>query len=488
MKLYATKILLLLLCILFSLSAGKLFAQEKTFNYGLGLSGTAGSGDFLPFWLYSNQRGAIDPDSPGGVATLNFQKNLMNDRSGFDYGFGATLVNRLSEDKTVFFNQLYGRLSYGVFQFTGGRFFEQTGTVDESLSSGSLTISQNATPLFKVKIGIPKYAPLPLTNGFVEVKGALAHGWFEENRVVEKAWLHEKYAYLRFGGDFAFRPYGGLIHQSTWAGETDTEGDIGDSFADFFNVFFALSGSDDAAPPDQIFRQGDSRGIWDFGFYLTLADVNFNVYRQFIYNDKDGVKLQVPQDGLLGISTDLPAENQQVVNRFLYEFLFTKNQSGPLCPRNERDGVGGCDNYYNNAFYRSGWTYFGNTIGNPLFLPVNSPGIDRAAFNAGIGNNRIVAHHVGIEGQLSPAVHYKLLTTWSRNSGVYDNISEIQNEGPTDFDSNPEQWSLLAKFSYRPPSFRSIKLNAALAGDFGDLYEDRVGIMLGIELLGTSSF
>lgn len=486
MRFYATKVTLLLLCILFTLFIGDLPAQEKTFNYGLELNGTASSSDFLPFWLYSNQRGAIDPNSPGGYATLNFQKKLVSNRSGFDYGFGATLVNRLSENETAFFNQLYGRLSYGAFQFTGGRFFEQTGTTDESLSMGSMAISSNATPMFKVKIGIPEYAPVPLTNGFVEVKGALAHGWFEENRVVEKAWLHEKYAYFRFGGDFAFRPYGGLIHQSTWAGETNAMGDLGDSFADFFNVFFALSGSDEAAPSDQIFRQGDSRGIWDFGFYLTLNEINFNVYRHFIYNDKDGLKLQVPQDGLLGVSVDLPAERQQLVTSFLYEYLFTKDQSGPLCPRNERDGVGGCDNYYNNSFYRSGWTYVGNTIGNPLFLPVGTPGIERTSFPAGIANNRIVAHHIGVEGQLSPSLNYKLLGTWSRNSGQYDNIDDNQNPGPTDFDSNPEQWSLLAKFSYSP--FRSLKLNASLAGDFGELYEDRVGIMLGVELLGTSAF
>lgn len=484
------QILLTLIAALFisSVTSSDLQAQDRTFNYGLELSGMASSDEVLPFWLYSNQHGLVDTHSPAGLAVINFQKNLMNDRSGFDYGFGATFANRISEDQAFFFSQLYTRFSYGVFQLTGGRFYEQTGTTNESLSMGSLTVSRNATPMPKVKFGIPEYAPVPLTNGFVEVKGALAHGWFEEDRVVEKAWLHEKYAYFRFGGDFAFRPYGGLIHQSTWAGETDTEGDIGDSFADFINVFFALSGSDDAAAPDQIYKQGDSRGIWDFGFFLSLADFDFKVYRQFIYNDKDGVKLQVPQDGLLGISVDLPTKKQRFFTEFLYEYLYTKNQSGPLCPRNERDDFGGCDNYYNNRFYRSGWTYEGNTIGNPLFLPVGTPGIERTAFPAGIANNRIVAHHVGLKGNVSETVDYKLLGTWSRNYGLYDNIDDNQNEGPTDFDSNPEQWSLLAKFGYQPAGINSLKFNLSFAGDFGELYDDRMGVMLGIKLLGTSSF
>lgn len=465
-----------------------LHAQEKTFNYGLELSGMASTDDTQPFWFYSNRRGSVDPNSPGAIAAFNFQKNLMNHRSGFDYGFGARFVNRFSDDKTFFFNQLYGRLSYGVFQLTGGRFFEQTGTINESLSMGSLAISQNATPLPKIKFGIPAYAPVPLTNRFVEVKGSIAHGWFEEDRVLEKAWLHEKSAYIRFGDDFPFKPYAGLIHEVTWAGETDTEGDIGDSFSDFLNVFFALSGDEDTPVGDQIYKQGDHRGIWDFGFYLELGDINLNVYRQIIYNDKDGLKLQNPEDGLLGLSVDLPSDEPAIVNGFLWEYLYTKNQSGPLCPRNQRDEVGGCDNYYNNFFYRSGWTYEGKTLGNPLFLPVNAPGIKQPSFDAGITNNRIIAHHVGVEGHISSTLDYKLLATWSRNYGVYDNISINQNNGPTDFDSVPEQWSLMASFNYRPAAFRSLVFNTSIAGDFGELYENRVGIMLGFKLLGTSAF
>jgi hypothetical protein len=486
MKRYFFTVTLIASLFILSVNPATVFAQ-KTFNYGLELTGTAGSSEFLPFWLYSNQRGEIDPNTTGGNAVLNFHKNLTNERSGFDYGFGARLVNRLSTDETIFFNELYATFSYGAFQLTGGRFFEQTGTVDQSLSMGSLTTSRNATPLPKIKISIPEYTPVPLTDDFVEIKGALAHGWFEEDRIVRNPWLHEKYLYFRFGGDWALKPYGGLIHQVTWAGETDFQGDIGDSFADFFNVFFALSGGEDTPFGDQLFKQGDHRGIWDLGFYLTLDDVKFNVYRQFIYNDKDGLTFDVPQDGLLGISVDLPSQKPQLVTGLLYEFLYTKNQGGPDCPGNMRDAAGGCDNYYNNFFYRTGWAYESKTIGNPLFVPVGAPGIDQAALPAGIANNRIIAHHVGMEGALSSSVGYKLLGTWSRNYGVYDDIFPFQDPGPTDFESNPEQWSLLARFSYQPDAF-SLRFNTSLAGDFGDLYEDRVGIMVGIELLGTSAF
>lgn len=475
--------------VFFFLFTTHLQAQQKTFEYSLELSGMASTDESLPFWFYSNRRGTVDPDSPDGFATLNFHKHVMpREDAEFDYGFGATFVNRISADNAFFFNQLYGRLAYGSFQLSGGRFYEHTGRVNGSLSMGSLAISPNASPIPKIKFGIPEFSPVPLTNGFIEVKGAIAHGWFEENRIVEKAWLHEKSAYIRFGGDFIFKPYAGLIHQATWAGETDIRGDIGDSWADFTNVFFALSGTEDAPESDQIYKQGDHRGIWDFGFDLNLAFANLRVYRQFIYNDKDGLKLQNPNDGLLGVSIEFRDDKTPIISGLLWEYLYTKDQSGSLCPRNQRDDVGGCDDYYNNSFYRSGWTYLQKTIGNPLLLPVTAPGIEQPAFDAGITNNRIVAHHFGIEGSISSTLHYKLLGTWSRNYGVYKNIRLYQNEGPTDFASTPEQWSVLAAFNYQPAAYQSLAFTASFAGDFGELYQDRVGLMLGIKLMGTSPF
>lgn len=470
-------------------------AQERTFNYGLELQGTAGTGEYVPFWLYSNNHGIVDINSPGGNTVLNFKKNLMNERSGFDYGFGTTLVSRYSKDRTVFFSQLYGAISYGAFQLKGGRYYEQLGTVDASLSMGSLAISPNATPLPKITFGIPEYTDVPFTQGFVELKGEIAHGWFEEDREIQNPWLHQKYAYLRFGGDFAFRPYIGLTDQATWAGEAENEGDLDDSFSDFMRVLLGRSAEGDGQTNGEAaFKLGDHRGIWDIGFDLRLGGLNLQAYRHQIYNDKDGLKFQTP-DGLTGLSVELPAEKQQFVTGLLWEYLYTKNQSGPIPPPGlARDGAGGRDSYYNNYLYRTGWTYEGLNIGNPLFLNAYNPQInivsnDQAdpAMRYGIVNNRIVAHHVGIEGKLSETVRYKLMGTWSRNYGLYDDADLFEEEGlETDFFDNPEQWSFLAEFSYRP--FEALRLNASLAGDTGELYEDRIGIMLGIELLGTSPF
>ncbi|HLR32899.1 MAG TPA: capsule assembly Wzi family protein [Fodinibius sp.] len=421
-------------------------------------------------------------------AVLNFHKRLNNDQSLFDYGFGATFVGRYSDNKTLFFSQLYGKLGYGVLQLTGGRFYEHTGTVNPALSMGSLAISPNATPMPKIKLAIPNYTEVPFTSGFVEFKGAIAHGWFGENRIIENAWLHEKYAYLRFGGNFPFRPYIGLIHQATWGGQSQTDGNLPDSFSDYWDVLMGKSGGDSAPHGDRIYRLGDHRGIWDMGFYLTLNDINFLVYRQFIYDDKDGLKLQEFQDGLLGVSVELPGKNQQWVTGFLWEYLYTKKQGGPRCPGAYRDEAGGCDNYYNNYLYQSGWTYAGNTIGNPLFVPTGTPGVDVSGLPGGVANNRIIAHHFGLMGHLSTNLDYKLLATWSRNYGIYKELIYLNEEVETEFDAAPEQWSFLAQFNYHLPSYRAIKLHASIGYDTGELYENRIGLMFGIEFFGTSPF
>jgi hypothetical protein len=488
-----------LLTVIVGLAAWPLHAQQKTFNYNFKLQGTASTGDYLPFWLYSNKHGIIDINAPGGQAIFNFQKNLMNHHSGFDYGFGTTVVGRYSKHATAFFNQLYAVFSYGPLQFKGGRFYEQLGDVDPSLSMGSLAISQNATPMPKIKLAIPDYTAIPFTHGYVEFKGEIAHGWFGGGRFIKDPWLHQKSAYVRLGGSLPFRPYLGLTDEVTWAGTAPVKGKLADSFHDFIHVLLAQHASKNIAPGENIYRLGDHRGIWDTGFYLTLGDINLQAYYQKIYNDGDGLELK-NADGLWGLDVRFPGKRQHFVTGFLWEYLYTKNQSGPIPPGAGRGGPGGRDNYYNNYLYQSGWTYEGRTIGNPLFLNAYNPRLGVVVMAnrnldtkdpLGIVNNRIVAHHFGLEGHLSETVNYKLLATYSRNYGnYYDGDLYEKNGTKTDFYSHPDQWSFLAKFSYQPSSYSysSFRLTLSLADDVGQLYDNVFGIMFGIELLGTSSF
>src|SRR5699024_9661521 len=215
---------------------------------------------------------------------------------------------------------------YGAFRLKGGRFYKEIGDVFAPLSMGSLAVAHNAAPIPKIKFGIFDYTPVRLTEGVVEIKEAIADGWFGKHRRYRNAWLHEKYVYLRFGGDFAFRPYIGLVQEAVWAGRNEYDYDAPDSFKDFWRVFLALSGDKRALPSGQIYVLGDHRGIWDTGFNLTLSDIKFTVYRQCIYDDKDGLLFERLRDGWLGVRSELRGKKQQIVTAFLWEYLNTKWQ------------------------------------------------------------------------------------------------------------------------------------------------------------------
>ena len=90
------------------------------------------------------------------------------------------------------------------------------------------------------------------------------------------------------------------------------------------------------------------------------------------------------------------------------------NQSGP---EGASDSTYGWDNYYNHYIYQSGWTYNNKVIGNPLFTLGSNEG--SYSDETYIINNRIKAHHIGIMGNLSKNINYKILITNSRNYGVF---------------------------------------------------------------------
>lgn len=427
------------------------------FKTGAAIEGT------LPFWHYANQWGEVDPSGANTILKTGFTKRFFENSDRWDLELGTELISRYSKNPTAFFKQLYSKLDYSIFRLQVGRYEDITGNVNKTLSMGSMSFSGNATPLPKVKVSIPEFQPLPLTGGYIKIRGAWGHGWMENDRYTRKALLIEQYGYARIGGDLPLNLIGGLHHFSFWGGNNRSFGNIPETLDDFFNVAFALGeGGQDAPPVDQAYFLGDHKGYWDFGAEINLQRIKINLYRQFILEDKDNVKLKSPQDGLYGVSVE--NKNGELLQAFLWEFLYTKWQNGPIfdVPENGRGGIGGRDNYYNHSTYRSGWTYFGNTIGTPLLFPRGD--------GLGIANNRVVAHHWGMEGALSSVQDYQLMVTYSRNYGTYNNPIEPRKDS----------YSIITSTDYRPERWDNISFSASLAADFRELHGSNLGLMLGI--------
>lgn len=429
----------------------------------------------LPFWLAANQWGRVDPKSTNGYVLLDGRWERQP-RAWLSYELGSELLARRAHDPSVHFVALYGQVRVGFLEAYAGRQRELVGTVDTLLSSGSPDVSPNATPIPKLVVRTSRYTSIPGMRGWVQFHGYWAHGWMRDARQVENAYLHQKYLYLRLGPG-SWHAYAGLVHQAFWGGTSRNPsiGRLPQGLDDYFRTIFALNAGEDAPLGEQIYIQGDHFGTYDFGFSLKGQRFALLVYRHFFYEDRDGLKFKNPQDGLLGLS--LWDRKGQWVERIVYEFLYTKRQSGPIAPGPGRGGPGGRDNYYNHYLYRTGWTHYGRTVGSPLMFAFE----DQARrLTGGVENNRVVAHHLGLAGRLPPAWRYRLLATYSRNYGTYYGRDVLQQPNATyRFEPMPEQLSLLVVLDWQPQG-RSLAVQAALAADVGQLYPNNLGIALAI--------
>ena len=218
---------------------------------------------------------------------------------------------------------------------------------------------------------------------------------------------------------------------------------------------------------------GNHLGIWDLGVRIKKSSFDYHLYLQHPFEDQSGAHwlLNYP-DGLWGLSVH--AKNKKGwVTDFLMELLYTMHQSG------SEGSDYGRDDYYNNYLYKGGWVYKGKVIGNPMFIL----GQNEIRDWKHIVNNRIIAIHSGIEGNILTYFQYRVLATYSKNFGTYDNRDQSNKKGfKYDYEGG------LSQLSYRVDlksnnllSKKNIIATLSWIGDSGELYNNSKMIMIGIE-------
>ena len=455
--------------------AGPIGAQPGPDRVEVEAGATGTSGDTVPFWLHTGTDGTIDPGSSGGRLRVRAERTV-SPQGQWGVGYGVEAIGRASARETAFLPTLYATGRYRFLQLRVGRKAETIGTVAGGLTSGSLGQSRNATPIPKIVLSTTGYTPVPFTRRWVEFKGRYADGLLSDDRFTEGAYLHQKTFYLRLGTPSPVQVYGGLVHDAMWGGRSPSTGRLPQSLNDYARTVVALSGADDAPRGEQIYIQGDHFGVIDVGLRAEAGPLRVRAYRHFVYEDRDNLKFKAPQDGLFGLAlADTRAD--RVVDRLVYEHLYTKWQNGPVGPNpdNPRGGAGGRDDYYNHFIYRSGWTLYGRTAGSPLLTP-----FEAGSGEEGIANNRVVGHHLGVAGHLG-RVDYRALATYTRNYGTYDDREDaLQETGSYRFQPRLEQVSVLLGARMSWPGAPAFEVEAALGVDVGALYDDAVGLQLGL--------
>lgn len=460
-------------------------------------TGVLGSGTSTPFWHYANTRGRIFPGSQfNQYTTLTAESALSSTDGSFDFGYGATALSRFSDTQNAFrFEQLYAGVRFGGFQLKVGRFYDEIGegALLSNLSFGSMIQSQNAVPIPKIQLRTVDYIDVPFTNGVLSFKGMYSDGILEADREIRSPYVHQKSLHGKLSienGELMV----GVIHNSVWAGTHPDRGRLPQRLDDYFRIVTSKSAEpgSGATSSEEINRLGNSVAAFDFAGTYTFYNTRLLLYRQIYLEDTVSARVwRSYWDGTYGIGLQR-VEGSGLVNSFMYEIIHTIKQDSE-----SRFYPQGRANYYGHSVYRTGWTYKGSVIGNPLltFDPESQRMI----------NNVVVGHHIGVSGDISPALNYKFYVTYTRNHGVCSDqvitgrcgISDDPDSfpGPPDNlelrelrDIREHQFSFLVDTSYLIRQNSGIRFHGSFAADVGQFYGNRFGVMAGISITDFSHF
>lgn len=435
------------------------------------------TGNHSPFWFYSNQYGKTSTQN-NSIYLLPSIYHNFKDSSKIDYSYNISPLLRYDGLGRSYMHQWYGELKFYFIRFTAGAKEETYGNQDPNLSTGFILWSKNARPMPKLTIGVPEYTPVPFTWKYLEFKGGLSHGWFDDNEYNKNVYLHHKYFYLRLGGKLPIHVSYGLHHFAQWGGTNyDPYGELPHDLEAFKNVFLGRGGNpvDPNTPwAEWANKLGNHLGSRNFGAELDLKTTNISLYWQNIFEDGSGKSYRNIKDGLFGIA--IRSKEKKMISGFVYEFFNSTDQSGRF---NETDSIkpdghnyelGGNDNYFNNAIYIKGWSFRNLNIGNPL---ITSPELLHGDRSDYFRNNRVMAHHIGVEGVVL-TLKYKFLYTYSLNYGTnYYPISPVKTQHSIFFNSeisNKLPWDMI--------------LSCSIGADFGKLYGDNFGIQFSLKKIG----
>lgn len=479
-------------------AAERLAARADTAVYhymGEGMAAT--SSGHTPFWLMNNRLGLSSEAQNNGYLRGGFFKNMTRDRR-FSWGFGADVVVPYNFTSKFVVQQLYGEVRYRSLQLAIGSKERYEGLVDRELSSGDLTFSLNARPVPQVYVSMPRYEWVPYTRHWVAFRGYFSMGMFtdwrwQRNYVApeasraEKVLYHTKGMFLRVGdpsrhpvnveGGFEMGcEFGGTVYLYDKVDKVMKVIKMPKGFKDIVKAVIPLSGgdSDDPNQAGEISNVlGNHVGQWSLAvnFNPRGSDWKFRSYYQHYFDDHSMMFLQHAwRDMLLGVVVEFP--KNPVIEKFVYEYLNTKDQSGAVYwdSKDEvKEQVSGRDNYYNHYLY-PGWQHWGMGMGNPLVIsPIyNNDG------TLEFRHNRIKGHHFGWTGRPTDELGYKVLMSYTRSWGTYD-------------DPTPRvlhNFTAMLETTYSPRRLAGWDFRLGLGLDGGNLLGNSVGAMLTIRKTG----
>ena len=170
------------------LHAANTFAQteeaEDATSYKAEVFGSASSGSTTPFWMVSNRYGVVPLDANNGYLNAGvFHQQHFG--KGFRWSAGLDIVAVVPRYRNVYIQQIYAELGYKSMLLSVGSKENRHSLWDHSLSSGDMVLSSNARPIPEIKLSMPEFTVVPLTKGWMQVKGDFAVGKSFDTKYLE---------------------------------------------------------------------------------------------------------------------------------------------------------------------------------------------------------------------------------------------------------------------------------------------------------------
>ena len=455
----------------------------------------AGTSSNSPLWLNANTYGLSAVEGNNGYLRLGLFHNANADHShNWRLGYGVDLAVSYNFTNTFTIQQLYADFDYKKVRLSIGSKERPMQLKNQRLSSGSQTFGINSRPIPDVRFEIPEYISLTGKSNWVGIKGHFGYGMMTDGRWQEdyvspgqhyakKALYHSKAGYLRLGNEDRFPlvfegglemacQFGGTIYNPR--GINIPQLKMGHGIKDFFKAI--AGGGRDATDDAYSNAAGNTVGSWVFSLSYKAKDWKIRAYYDHFFEDHSMMFFEYGWlDGMVGAELTLP--KNPFISSFVYEYLNTTYQAGPIYHDHTSDipdQISGVDNYYNHNLYQ-GWQHWGQAIGNPLF---HSPLYNNNQSLEFLGN-RFRAHHIGIAGNPSAAIDYRLLYSTMKNWGLY----------AAPFSDKKYSHSFLAEVNCDFSHFKKLKMNgwsvsAAFAFDRSNEIGNNTGAKLTIRKCG----
>lgn len=498
-----------ILLLIISAIAATLYAVVPPMEYEVDLTANVSSGDMAPYMIGSWNYGKHNMGKgiwQGG----RIEKKMTNDKrfnwgAGIEYALSYTnsssYDNYTVSDKSwsnkdyrpspARLQQLYAEIKYRGVYLTVGMKNHHSHTVDEDLSSGDITRSNNARSIPGVQAGFVDFQNIPFTNGWVQINGEIMYGRFFDVDYRKQTfnyytgvfsynnWYTYKYCFFRTKPSMPFSVTVGMQTAGEFAGCAYhyKKGNItyfeerGFHFRDIFDMFIPREGVSEA------YYKGNSLGSWDLkARYRFANNSTLRAYFQWPWEDGSGIGKATGWDGLWGVQYDFA--KQGIVSKVLLEYFDFTNMSGPihLSPNDSSHpikdtAITGGDNYYNNEFHGP-YCNYGMGLGSPMVVsPIyNFDGYPEYA------HNRTRGFHAALQGIITQNIAYKAMYAYQCAGGsgripgrelLSNNSAKIQ-----------AIWSGAHKLT-------GLKVKAELAFDAGELRGNNIGALVSLSYTGS---